>query len=398
MRIAVYHNQPSGGARRALQGFSRELSRRHRLDVFTLTSADQAMLQDEDVATSVTRLHYAQRPSVRMGLYVNDLRRWQSLEDLERVNAAIAKRIDSAGYDVVLVDACRFTRAPYILKYLRTPSAYYCHDGPLRGDERPVPAQSFYDRARRLWHGPFERRLKRRLWRDELALMGAASKILTNSQYTRRGLADTCKLAATVCSPGVDLPHAVRRTEGDYILSVGALEPHKGFDFLIDALAKLPLPRPAFHIIANDGNPDVRSRLETQASLLRIHLTIRTLIPQAELNHQYRHALAFAYGAHREPLGLAPMEAMSFGVPVIAVGEGGVTETVDHGHTGYLVDRDPAAFADRLAEVLSSRSLRLAMGEAGRAAIERKWTWPIRAAALESELQALASRQQAIAG
>jgi glycosyltransferase involved in cell wall biosynthesis len=142
----------------------------------------------------------------------------------------------------------------------------------------------------------------------------------------------------------------------------------------------------------------VRSRLETQASLLRIHLTIRTLIPQAELNHQYRHALAFAYGAHREPLGLAPMEAMSFGVPVIAVGEGGVTETVDHGHTGYLVDRDPAAFADRLAEVLSSRSLRLAMGEAGRAAIERKWTWPIRAAALESELQALASRQQAIAG
>src|ERR1700737_2118234 len=293
MKIAVYHNQPSGGARRALHGFLRELSRRHHLDVFTLTSADQVMLHDEDVATSVTRLPYEQRPSVRMGLYLNDLRRWQNREELERVNAAIAQRIDGGGYDAVLVDACRFTRAPFILKYLRTPSAYYCHDGPLRNDERPVPARSFYDRARRLWHGPFERRLQRQLRRDELALMSAASTILTNSQYTRAGLADSCELAATVCSPGVDLPHLVRRTEGDYVLSVGALEPHKGFDLVIDALGKLPLPRPPLHIVANDGNPDVRSRLEKQAARLGIQVAIRVLIPQAELDQENRTPLGF---------------------------------------------------------------------------------------------------------
>src|SRR5438067_2936802 len=227
--------------------------------------------------------------------------------------------------------------------------------------------------------------------------MAAASIILTNSQYTRAGLADDCDLAATVCSPGVDLPHLVRRTEGDYVVSVGALEAHKGFDLVIDALGMLPLPRPPLHIIANDGNPDVRSRLEKQAGRLGIHLTIRVLIPQVELDHEYRHALAFAYGAHREPLGLAPLEAMAFGLPVVAVGEGGLTETVDHGHTGYLVNRDPAAFAWRLAQLLSSQSLRSGMGQAGRAAIERMWTWPIRAAALESALQALASRQQVMA-
>ena len=41
MRIAVLHNQPSGGARRALHGFCRNLSKRHSVHVFRLSSAAQ---------------------------------------------------------------------------------------------------------------------------------------------------------------------------------------------------------------------------------------------------------------------------------------------------------------------------------------------------------------------
>src|ERR1700724_3207576 len=112
MRIAVYHNQQSGGARRALHGFCRELSRRHRLDLYTLTTADQAMLADEDVVERVIRVPFVPRPPVRAGFYLNDLIRRRNLAALARVNASVASTIDQGQYDAVLVDADRFTFAP----------------------------------------------------------------------------------------------------------------------------------------------------------------------------------------------------------------------------------------------------------------------------------------------
>ena len=391
MKIAVFHDQPSGGARRALHGFCRALAARgHRIDFFTLTTADTEMLRDEDVASSVTVLPFAFRPSVRRGLYLNDIRRRQSFADLERVNAHAARLIDAGQYDVALVDACRFTFAPRVLRHLHTPSAYFCHHRPARLFEHHFsPPVSAYERARQLCHWPLEHDLERRLWEDDRRLVRLADRVITNSSFTRDLIREVYGVDAAICTYGVELPPDAHIARKDYVLSVGELEVRKGFDFVVDSLATLPVP-PPLHIVANGANARVREALEVQARRLGVNLTIRIMPPQSELAREYREAAAFVYGAREEALGLAALEAMASRTPVVAVAEGGVRETVQDGVNGYLVARDTRRFGARLGELLSSRGLRDRMGAAGRAAIEERWTWPLRARALERELLALA--------
>ena len=72
-----------------------------------------------------------------------------------------------------------------------------------------------------------------------------------------------------------------------------------------------------------------------------------------------------------EPLGLTPMEAQASGKPVVAVGAGGVLETVVDGETGLLVPaRDSGAMADALLDLLRHPDHRRRMGVAGRTRAE----------------------------
>ena len=392
MRIAVYHNQPAGGARRALHGFCTQLARRHRIDVFTLTSSDTAMLRDEDYAASVTRLRFAARPPVRMGLFLNDLARLRTLDDLETVNAETAGRIDEGGYDVALVDCCRFTYAPPILRHLRTPAVYYCHHGPWRTQgvsERS--ARSPYETARHLVHLPFELRYEARLRGLDRALVRSADRVVTNSRHSQSRIRATTGVEAAVCPPGVSLPAPGRRGEGEHVLTVGDLVPHKGHDLVVRALATLPAGRrPPLHVIGTSGGRHYRLGLERLAAGLGVDLVVSLGVDERELEGEQARALLFAYGARREPLGLAPLEAMAHGLPVVAVGEGGVAETIADGRTGYLVPPDPARMGDRIGRLLADPAQRARIGEAARAAVEAEWTWERRGPALERLLEAAA--------
>ena len=392
MRIAVYHTQPSGGARRALHGFCTELAKRHELTVYSLTSADREMLDDALLQASVVRFPYARRKAIRGGLYLNDVRRLLDLADLRRINASVAGEIDAARYDVVLVDACRYTFAPYVLRHLKTPTAYYCHHRPRLGEERvAAPSGTVYERARRLVHRPAERLLESRLWREDFALVRGASRVVTNSIFNQRRIREVYEVDAAVCPPGVDVPPPVapdRRR--DHVLSVGELEVRKGHDLVISALGLLPADlRPSLHIVANAGNHTVQAHLERSAATLGVSLSIRTFPSQAELQAEYAEALLFLSGARQEPLGLAPLEAMAAGLPVVAVAEGGFLETVRDSTTGFLVDRDPAALSSRIAALLGNPALRAEMGEAAREHVVANWTWPRRAHALELQLESL---------
>jgi glycosyltransferase involved in cell wall biosynthesis len=146
------------------------------------------------------------------------------------------------------------------------------------------------------------------------------------------------------------------------------------------------------HIVANGGGQAYCRQLQRLARDLRVGLDLRVAISDAQLADEYQAAELFAFGARHEPLGLAPLEAMARGLAVVGVDEGGVRETVIDHVTGFLVPADPEAFGERIALLVGDSSLRQAMGDAGRTAVEERWSRDVRTPALEEVLFRVAVR------
>jgi glycosyltransferase involved in cell wall biosynthesis len=119
-----------------------------------------------------------------------------------------------------------------------------------------------------------------------------------------------------------------------------------------------------------------RDYLSALARARGVHMCIRENVPDQELATLYSKASVFVYAPVREPFGLAPIEAMACGTPVVAVAEGGPLETVRDGETGYLVPREPRLFGDAVARLLSDEALCAQLGEAGVSSAREFWTWP----------------------
>lgn len=397
MRIAVFHNHPPGGAARAIHELGRQLSGRHAIDVYTLSTGDEEFLPSSDYARSVHVFPYRPRPPLRFGLYLNEIRRYRDLDALERVSERAAATIDAAAYDAVLVSACRVLQAPAVLFHLRTPTAYYCHEPPrrfLQPDCRPDAGPlGAYARLRARWHRPAEALLERRLAGWDRRNVAAADTVLTNSAFTAGLVERYYRRRAQVCALGVDAarlrPNG--RPAGGYVLSVGAVEHHKGFDLLVEALALVPAAlRPRLLIAGNWVNPGVAGHLRTLAQGRAVDLTIRSGVSDDELAAIYGGARAFVYAPRQEPFGLAVLEAMACGLPVVAVAEGGVPESVADGVSGLVVERDARAFAAALMRILEDGRLAAALGQQGRRLAETRWTWESAGRRLEEALASLA--------
>jgi glycosyltransferase involved in cell wall biosynthesis len=356
--------------------------------MFTLSTSDRALLDEPSIV-----FEYQPRPPIRYGLYLNDLRRRRDLSDLERVHKRAAEAIDALRFDVVLADVCRYTSAPFALKYLRTPAAYYCHEPPRALHETAWrPYLTRYQQLRRFWRAPIERSLQHGLREIDRELVRSARLVLTNSEFTRRRIERIYGVDARVCPPGIAVPPGGtnKSPSSRYVLSVGTLEPHKGFAFLIEAIATVPEDtRPALHVVGNAQNDGYRVHIERLAKARAVDLTIKLAIPEDGLAAEYRGATLFVFAAHDEPLGLAPLEAMAHGLPVLAVNEGGPGETVRPGENGVLVPRDAAAFGVALTELLEAPTRRAEMSAYARAYVENEWSWSRRGPVLEECLESI---------
>jgi glycosyltransferase involved in cell wall biosynthesis len=398
MRIAVCHNQSTGGARRALHGFCTELKARHSLDVFTFDTADDEWLHDADIADRVDRRQLVRRSPIRFGVYANDFLRMLDQRDLDAAYASMAERIDRGGYDVALVDVCRYMLVPSVLICLKTPSVFYAHNGPASMEEGAWdPPRTAWERARRVWHLPVTRLQDASLAARQRSAARSASVVATNSRHTANRLSAAYQVEAVVCPPGIDLPPPTETEHAPFVLSVGEIEPRKGFMFVMDALACLPAAiRPELCVLANRANPVELARLHEHARDVHVELDVLVAPTERSLAWHYAHATLFAYAARNEALGLAPLEAMAHGTPVVAVGEGGVAETVISGATGYLTKRDVRQFAERVRVLLEDEVGRARMGRRARVHVEEHWALAPRARALEGLLASVARVQREV--
>lgn len=222
-------------------------------------------------------------------------------------------------------------------------------------------------------------------------------RVLVVSRYWRRYLWERYGIDAAVVTNGVDAarfqrpPHDVREprarvgADGRFVyLSVGGIEPRKGSLELIEALARvkstLSLP-PTLVIVGGPSFQDhsaYRDLVLERAHSLRLDeradLILLGTVPDEELPRWYHAADAFVFPSVKEGWGLAVLEAMAAGLPVVATDIPVFREYLD-GETALLV---PPGDSERLAGamtcVATDPRLRERLARAG-PKIAAQFTW-----------------------
>ncbi len=402
MKVAVVHNLPSGGARRTLVEQCRGLRLRgHRVEAFFPDTSDEAFAPLAPVVDAVRVWRLPAPPDREASLFgqvrpASVVAVARLVRSLARVHREMAAAVDGAGFDVVLATHDQYTQAPAALRYLRTPAAYYCQE-PLRFVyEEPVGLALAPE------GGPGSRALRRLATAAAKAVLRpldarnvrAARMILTNSIYTHETIMRAYGRRARVVYHGVDTAR-FRRTgvqKERVVLSVGAMLPAKGFDFVISALGRIPENRrPGLVIVSDRGYGAYRRLLEAHAQRNAVALTVLSRVSDDELVGWYNRASLLAYAPYLEPFGLAALEAMACGTPVVAVAEGGTRESVRGGETGILTPRDEAAFAAAVERVMTDARLAERLAGAASDDVSRHWTWAASAERLEAALAACAN-------
>ena len=301
---------------------------------------------------------------------------------LGRLRAPMAvMRASAAGWlargfrpDVVIADVTSHI-VPWLTRSAGAPVIFYCHYPDVLLTREGARSRGAYRAYRKL------------LDRMEVRGLEAARVLLVNSAFTARRLVETfpdLRLDVSILTPGVDtsrIEALTIPTEGEInVVTVSRLDPRKN----------LMLAMEAFASARREVTPELRSRMvlhiagrydqrwpecrETLTSLkeaavrlalvdcVRFHLspddsTVRALLTSARV---------VLYTPRGEHFGYGPLEAMASARPVIAVNEGGPSETVIDGITGFLCAATTPDFAAALSRCVVDPELSMRLGIEGR--------------------------------
>ncbi|MGH7570124.1 MAG: glycosyltransferase family 4 protein [Gemmatimonadales bacterium] len=239
--------------------------------------------------------------------------------------------------------------------------------------------------------------------RTARALLGSAEAVVANSQWTREqaqkvlrelGLDPLAEHVRVVplgtdpeqFRPDVDTREVrarYRLNGGPWVLTVARLEPYKGVDTVIKAIARLRADGlEVNYLVVGAGKK--RDAFKQLADTLGVGDAVRFTgtVPDQDLPALYNAAAVYlgvsrrADAARVEGFGVALAEASACGLPVIAGRSGGLAEAVQDGETGLVVDPDdPEAVAAALRRMLTDQLLARRFGQAGRKAVETNYNW-----------------------
>jgi len=377
MKIAVFHNLPSGGAKRALYGFVNYLTKvGHLVDVYVPSTANEDFLPLRDIANEV---NVFSMKTTFVGLIYSNLRYIPpiriSLGDLERTEKEIADVINRQDYDVVFSEQDQYTTSPFFLKFIKKPTVYYCqqpsrfHETILQNISQKRRHENYLRLIRRIWHN--------RVSEIDKKNASFSKYILANSYFSRESILKSYGINSFVSYLGVDTEvfKPLKVPKKNIVLSVGSCSPSKGFDFIINSLGYInPKIRPKFVIVSNSVDIRWKGYLEQLAIKTGVDLEIRNLIQDNELILLYNKAKLVVYAPYLEPFGLVPLESMACGTPVIAVREGGVRESIIDNETGILTERDENMFGEAVTKLLFEKEKRQKIAQRGIESIHNFWT------------------------
>ncbi len=287
LRIAVWYNLPSGGAKRALYYHVRGLAERgHELVVWRPPVHDLDYLP---IASLVAEREVPLDPILDDGVnyfskVARHLRRWRGqMEAMERHSRECARQMMEEGFDLLFATNDLYYNAPYVGRFVSgMPKALYLQE----------PHREFYEAGLNYpWPAPREdpsigpvKRFKRRLKdladlnaarvavREERANAAAFDTILVNSLFSRESLLRAYGLDSQVCYLGTDTllfrdPGGPRER---FVLGLGTITTAKNVQLAIEAVSAIERDRPALVWVANSKNPLYLAEMEDLARRLSV--------------------------------------------------------------------------------------------------------------------------------
>jgi glycosyltransferase involved in cell wall biosynthesis len=175
------------------------------------------------------------------------------------------------------------------------------------------------------------------------------------------------------------------------VFTAGRLVRKKGFEYLIDALARIEMtPAP---VLAIAGTGDLADELQARSRGAGVAARVRFLgnLPQDQVAGWFAAADVAVVPSVRDAAGNVDglpntaLEALASAAPLVATTAGGLASVVEDGRTGLLVpERDAAALARAIETLLKDAPLRRTLGAAARAMIEARYGWDAVAARFET--------------
>jgi glycosyltransferase involved in cell wall biosynthesis len=277
-----------------------------------------------------------------------------------RESAYVCRRIAGFRPDVVVVSKSYSSAGPFRLlqPFLGIPVVYLMHH---------------------LEWMDLRNRLKARLYKGYVGwLLGMADAVWVNSTSTMRGVMEAgVDSDRIVCIPpgfekgGDPLPDRSTRCGPLRLLCVGSIAPRKAQDVLIRACALLPEGSFSLEFAGNTDNGEgyTREVMDLVAGLgLEGSVTFLDDLSREDLAAAYDRADVLVHPARWEAFGMAVVEGMWRGLPVVASDVAALPELVRDGVNGLLVPPDnPEVLAEALGKMKADSDRRLQMGRESRA-------------------------------
>jgi len=406
VKVAIWHNLPSGGGKRALYEHVRGLLERgHVVESWCPPTADQAYLplgrlvREHVVSFTWTEQKESGLTGRLVGPYRNVTTKLRAMDEHCR---RCAEEINAGDFDVLLSGSCAFFRVTSIARHVRLPALIYLQE-PYRWLYEALPRLPWLARPS---PGNFTVKSGYRFVEDLISVQGlriqareevgnaqAFQRILVNSFFSRESVLRAYGLEAEVCYLGVDTDRFAYRRERrePFLISVGAFVPEKNPRFAVEALARVQGTRPRLVWVGNIANGQYLRDTRDFASSMGVTLDARIGIPDSDLVDLLNRATAMLYAPRLEPFGLGPLEGNACGLPVIAVAEGGVRETVVPDVNGILVPPDPGAMAAAIERLMGDPGYARRLGENGVALVADRWSVEAAQQRIESILKTVVS-------
>jgi glycosyltransferase involved in cell wall biosynthesis len=348
----------------------------HRVIVIACRRSADVPAKHDDYGATVYRLLSRERyPLRRLPLLGRYARPAQQLLYSWKVAGKLREIEQTEGLDVVEFAEVNAEGFFYLLRRHKVPVVIRCHT--------PTFVLRRYYRPEEM---PFDTTITTFL---EKFCIRHADALTTPSHNMARVIAAECGVPLqriTVVPNALDTeefrPARSKHNPGDeiVILHVGRLERGKGVQVLAEAIPRVlrAVPQSRFVFVGDDRPmPDGRSRIaalrEHFAALgLDSRVELRGHVSQAELLAAYAQAdICVVPSLIYESFSYACAQAMACGLPVVASRIGGISETVEDGVTGILVEPgDVQGLAQAIVWLAQDRELRERMGAAGRAKVE----------------------------